>query len=241
MEKSERLSHNPLLKVFDELLKDRTALKIYLLGKGIDGLTVVTDIELNKQQKYFIIDYPGDNTEAFKKAVGEKVYLEFKGRDGLQYNFRSKIGKVTKEDIWVEFPDAIDRIQKRRHFRIVPSSGTKILCTAHETSFEFNVVNLSEGGALIKQSGTFHDEQLFNIGGYIRRLFIQCREDFANVRIEVNKSEIKRIEKNSETNLISYALQFLEFRHNEKDRLIDFIYRCQREILKRQSNLADKL
>lgn len=238
MQNSERISGQRLFHLFDYLQKRRTILKINLLGRDYEGLTNVTGLETHNNIRYFLIDYPGGSREIFQPAEGSKVIFEFSGEDKLQHTFKSVIGKVAEDDIWIKFPEAIERIQRRNHFRVSPPIGSKVYHKIDNRRYEFNVLNVSHAGALINQDASYHRKSLFYVGGYLNRILLVCNEDYAKVRVEIKRSEINRIEQNVTTGKYQYALQFLDIEKNMEDKLKAYIYHCQREVLRRRSFLT---
>ncbi|MBW1915653.1 MAG: hypothetical protein JRI86_12090 [Deltaproteobacteria bacterium] len=48
------------------------------------------------------------------------------------------------------------------------------------------------------------------------------------------------MEPNPNTGKFNYAVQFLDLGKNGKEKIKDFIYRCQRDLLKRRNDIDDK-
>ena len=80
--------------------------------EGLWKITIVTGIDTLNCNPYFLIDYPGGSKETFKGVKRGRVYFEYSGEDRLQYRFRSVIGKIAEDDIWIRFPKVIERIQQ---------------------------------------------------------------------------------------------------------------------------------
>ena len=205
-----------------------------LLGKNFEGLTIITDIKKKKGIHYFIVDSPSGFGEIDQCTAGLRVLFEFTGRDHIQYAFRTQIGEMLGEDIWLKCPEALERIQRRKEFRIAPPLGTKVCFTIDDQSFETNAINISGGGALVNLHSKLHDDKLFHVDALIRDLTLVCREKVGKVRIDISQAEIRRIDKIVKINRYVYALQFSDMTLKEDDKLRDYISRCQRDLIKKR-------
>ncbi len=233
MDNLDTITGEKILIMMERLQRDGTILKMEILKMEYKGFTIITDIQ--KRHSSFLIDYPGGPKEVIIGSTGRRVSIEFSGEDGMQYSFRSTIVGFEDENIVMSFPEAIERIQRRKFFRVAVPPGTLIILNTYNKRYDFNVLNLSEGGALINQKARFHDKGLLFVGGQLKNLYIVNYEDNRNTRIGVKEAEIIRVEKNSETNRYLYALQFINLGNKEKEDIRAFIYRCQRNALKRRS------
>ncbi|MBW2610123.1 MAG: PilZ domain-containing protein [Deltaproteobacteria bacterium] len=239
MQDTDRISGTRLFKVFDQLQKDRTILKLNILKTGYEGLTIVVGVDTSNGIPYFLVDTPGGSREIIRETGGGRAFFEYSGEDKLQYNFRSVIDKVIGDDIRLKFPEVIKRIQRRRHFRVAPPLGTKMVLNIDNKRYAFNVINFSQGGALINQDSQLHKKSIFYVGAYLRGIDLICKEDFASAEIGIKKAEIKRMEKNSATGKYQYAIQFQAIERKKEAELRIFTYNCQREVLKRRSFLSE--
>lgn len=236
----DKISGRMLYRVLAQLKKDRTILRMNLLGKNYEGLTLITGVKNSHNSPYFLVDYPGGGDEFLQRPDGLKVFFEYSGMDRLQYSFRSVISGVEEDDIRVKFPKEIQRIQRRKNFRVVPPSGTVMVFIIDNKRYECNVINISKEGALISQDHGYHHNNLFfYAGANLFKMNIECRGEIARLQIQIRKAEIKRIDKNPTTGRYQYALQFLNINKEDNEKLMKFLYDCQREVLKRRSFLVD--
>ena len=234
MEAFDKIRGKKLFTQLNQLREKKTILKMNILGTGYEGLTIVTGVKNNNGAPFFLIDYPGGAGDILKNSIGKKAVFEFTDDSKIQYSFRTFIGKVGKFDIWIGFPEFIDRIQRRKHFRVSPPAGTVIVFN-YNGKYELNVINISEGGALISQKARFHNKYLFNQGGNLQYLNMICNDDELKVNIRIRRAEIKRIEKRTESGRFNYAVKFIDVGKKEEEDIKDFIYRSQRQALKKRS------
>ena len=235
MRDPDKIVGNRISGILEGLWKERTILKLNILGMDYEGLSIVTGIENENGNPSFLIDYPAGSGDIFRRSIGKRILFEFSGKEKIQYSFRSIIHGVDGDDIRIGFPAAIERIQRRKHFRISVPSGTRIIFDTMKNRYEFNVVNLSKGGALINQKAHLRDKGLLYIGGYLKNFWLVYDEGREQKRICVRKADIRRIEKETGRGRYNYAIKFLEVKKEEEKEIWDFIYRCQRRVLTRRS------
>lgn len=235
MQSPDIISGKKLIKTIKQLQRDRTILRINILGTGFEGLTVITDIISREDNPGILIDYPGGADDSVPYSYGKRILFEFRGKDRIHYRFRSVVSEVRENGIKIEPLESIERIQRRKHFRVDAPAGTMMIFNTQEKKYQFNVINLSEGGALINLKASFHNRILFNVGAKISNLFLMCEENNLNVRIKIKDAEILRTDKRPETGRYNYAIKFIGIDKDNIYEIREFIYKCQRILLKRRS------
>ena len=235
MKATDRITGKNRFNIFDQLIKDRTILKLNIFGADYEGLTIVIDIKKDGKPPSFLIDYPGGGRNAVRDALGKKVLFEFSGKDRIQYYFKARISEVSKDQIRVSIPEEIERIQRRKSFRTATPHGTRVVFDSIIDQFNLNVINVSEGGMLINHKALYHNKDVFYKGGVLEGLKLICDEDSLKTRINIDKAEIVRVEKIANTGRYNYALKFKDIEKNKSDELRGFIYECQRFALKKRS------
>jgi c-di-GMP-binding flagellar brake protein YcgR len=224
-----------LFGLFERLKEERTPLQLTVFGRNYERLSVVTGVKSGKSESCLLIDSPPRLAEDIPEHTGLKVKIEFLDKDRIQYAFRSEIVRVIGEDIWLAFPEYVERIQRRKHFRIAPPMGTKISFLRDGKPQEASVINLSEGGALLSFSlGTREGPKLWP-GEEFRSLHLRCFGERVSAEFRVRKAIVKRAEKNPQVTNPVYAFQFLDMESKDKQALQVFIFQCQREMLQRRS------
>ena len=235
MEDTGRIYGKKKFGLFDQLQKDRIAITLNLLGKNYERLTIVTGVVTENGIPYILIDIPTGFRETFQDDKKVRVLFDFMGKDKILYSFRTIVGRVAENDIWIEFPEFIERVQERKHYRIVPPPGTRIHFAMGAGEYEVNVVDLSLKGALISQSERFQKEVKLPDGEYVKNINLICEEKSLRLQIGIKKAQIRRIVKNSETGGYSYALQFIHIDMREKTELENWIFKAQREFLRKRN------
>ena len=149
------------------------------------------------------------------------------------------IAQVDNDSLTIELPDAIERIQRRKYFRINTPAGTKMILNHHGKGFEFDVINVSEGGALVGHKTRFHNKNIFYEGGLLSKLQLISREEGLATRIYIDSAEIVRIAKNSDRGRYDYAIEFNNILNQNETKIREFIYNCQRKAIKRMGYMED--
>jgi len=285
MKNTDKIYGKRRFTLFDQLQKDRIAITLNLLGKNYERLTIVTGVVTENGTPYILIDIPTGFRETFQDNEKGKVLFDFMGKDKILYSFRAVVGRVAENDIWIEFPEFIERVQERKHYRIVPPPGTRIHFAMDAGEYEVNVVDLSLRGALISQSeaprpqggasvakpsettpkppgfalratprsphaipprasargilakasARFQKEVKLSDGEYIKDINLICEEKSLKLQIGIKQAQIRRMVKNSETGGYTYALQFIHIDMREKTELEDWIFKAQREFLRKRN------
>lgn len=225
-------------KIIQELRKNRTIIRINLLGKGYEGLTMVTGVNTMDNIPLILVDRPTGYSDYVQDSTGERVFLEFIGKDKIQYNFKTIIEKEGDDDILIQLPKVINRVQRRKHFRIEPPLGTSVAFTADSKKYHLNVINLSMGGVMVSQGTEVHDKEIFFKGRSLRDILLLCEDNGIKTRIKIKKGEIVRVEKNEENEKYGYAIQFMEIDKDTGQQLHVFIYLSQRVVLRKWGSLV---
>lgn len=240
MEDAEIIRHKRRFDVFKQLQNDKTLVKMYVLGRQYERLTVVTGTYFKKKTPYFLIDHP----EGFTKAVANddscRIHFEFVGNDNLVYSFKTT-GKATiGGEICIRFPEVINRAQRRKNFRMAPPLGTKMYISRGLGRLEMNVIDISQGGALVRPVNLdmeYPNISPFKVGSKLRNIELTFPFEEKVLRVHVDEAQVRRLGKQPATNRINFALQFTDIQKSQEKILIDLIFTHQRNALrKRLSN-----
>ena len=237
MEDTDRIYGGKRFALFDQLQKNRIVVKLSLLGEEYERLTIINGVVTENETPYVIIDIPIGFRETLQDEKKKKVLFDFIGNDKILYSFSTMVGRINENDIWIEFPEFIEKVQRRKFYRIAPPVGTKIYFEVDFREYEASVVNLSEGGLLITQSEQFQKEVKLSDGEYVKNINLICEEQRLRFQIGIKEGVIKRLVKNPNTSRYTYAIQFIGIEDREKKELQDWIFRVQREFLRKQSLL----
>jgi len=241
MIETERLGGKSRFSIFRQLEKDRTLIRMHLLGKQYERLTVVTGIRNQKKTPFFLIDCPQDFKSAVAGVDDCRLRFEFTGKDNLKYTFRTSGKTFLKNEICIRFPKFIERIQRRSNFRVAPPLGTKIYINAKPAVREMTVIDVSQGGvlgALVNLNTPVNKDPLFKVGQSLRNIELVLPAETETIMVQIKEAVIRRVGKNPATGRDTCAVQFTDIEKDSKKILIELIYRFQRDILR--NRLADE-
>ncbi|RLB24532.1 MAG: hypothetical protein DRG76_01205 [Deltaproteobacteria bacterium] len=232
----ERIYGKSLLKFFRQLIDEKTVLRVFLLGKDYERLTIITDLEEKDSEPYIIIDYPAGFKKAIKGTTDWRLRFEFTGNDRLPYVFRTVGGELVEGGIRVRLPKFIERRQRRRNFRLEAPLDTKLVFTKNFRRYEANVINVSLGGVLISLEKGEQKRPVLDIDEYLRgiKLYFPSKEEEERLLIHINEAMVKRVEKDIFHGRYNYALQFTDIDKQDSELLQELIYRFQREYLRKR-------
>jgi c-di-GMP-binding flagellar brake protein YcgR len=233
MEDTEIITGSKMLDLLDQLKRERTTLNLYIPGTGYEGLSIMLGVERINGIPCINMDFPTGIGPGIFLTQGKKVIIEFIDKNKIHYHLRSIIEGVSRQSLDILLPDVVHRLQRRKFFRIPPPISTRIIINEKNRKYEFDVIDISEGGALISHPAAFHDDSKFFKGAF-KSLIISYRKDDDMQTIKVDKAEIKRIIKAWRTGCYNYALQFVEHGKKEENDIRNFIYSYQRRLIRKR-------
>ena len=230
----ERIYGKGLIRLFRELMENKTVLRVFLLGKDYERLTIVTDIEEEDSDVYITIDYPGGFKKAIEGTSNWRLRFEFTGKDRLPYIFRTEGGELVKDGIRLKLPNFIERRQRRKSFRLEAPLGTKLVFTKEFKKFETNVINISLGGAFVSSEKGEQKKPIVEVDEYLKAIKVFFPSKDEELVVYIKEAMVKRVEKDIYHGLFNYALQFTDIDKKDSDLLQKLIYRFQREYLRKR-------
>lgn len=237
MEAGERIQGIDRVDLLMQLKKDKTLVKMKLSGKDYEQLTMITGVRTAGKHPVFLIDLPF----GFKQAVSAvdiwNINFEFVASDGVQYKFKTSGGKITGSGVRINLPNFIERLQRRKDFRLDFNPGTEIRFEQDGFKYELGVINLSMGGVLATLPIPFKGIQVapvFDAGRTLRDIELVSPLEGRNIRVEIKKALILRSNRDNKPGQYIFGLQFLEIENDEIKALRELIYNLQRDFLKKR-------
>ena len=232
-----KLQGTKLVALFDELVQKKTIISIHVVGAGFERLTCIVKTEQDSGNNHLYIDRPEGFIHAAGKDKPWNLRFNFNGPDSLEYIFSTKGGQLSGREIRLPFPEYVERLQRRKDFRILTLPGTKLLFSVGKVKGIIDMINVSLGGAfgaLRKHNQKDHtgsllsvDQRLYKIG-----LIFPADKEMNEQVVVIDKAEIRRVEHDNERNLYKYAFEFKEIDKIQKQKLTQSIYHIQRHFLK---------
>lgn len=234
-----KLQNNKISELFTYLLEKRVIIAMHVIGRDFERLTCVNGTQAGPECNWLLIDLPDGFQAAVRKSEPWLLRFNFNGPDQVEYIFTTKGGQVDGRNLKIPFPDYVERLQRRKNFRMQTPIGTKMLLKIENIKAVLGLINISLGGtlgALIKHNcrdlqGSLlsKDQRILNAG-----IFVPADSDFKEDLILIKRSEVRRIEHDIERNIYRYAFEFTDIGPNEKKKLTQAIYHFQRQFLKRR-------
>lgn len=233
---SGKIQGSKQVELFQQLVDSKTILSMNMVGTDYNRLTYILGIMEEADGHFLIIDLAKGFTQAAEKSKALHLQFNFNGPDRLEYIFSTKGGHFNGKELKVPFPDLVERIQRRRDFRVDAFPGTRMLFKMGKIPVIISLINISLSGAY----GVFtkgaakdadgppleKDQRIYNIG----ILFPKDHEMDEQVVI-IKQAVVRRVEKHKEKKLYKYAFEFMEIENEAKARLTQSIYHIQRKLL----------
>jgi PilZ domain len=226
-----------LTALFNELIEKKTIISVSVVGTGFERLTCVVDLELGSEINYLLVDRPEGFTQAADQAGRWNLRFNFNGPDQLEYIFNTSCGELSGRNLKICFPNYVERLQRRKNFRITTLPGTYMVFAAKNLEGVIDLINISIGGAFgvlgkhnqgdLKGSIFKQDQRLYKVG-----IIFPGNKEIDEQFVTIKKAEVRRIEHDKERQLYKYAFEFMEVDKDHKLKLIQAIYHLQRHYLK---------
>lgn len=239
MEFVNRIQGRKTVSVFEDLRTQRSPMRFHVLGRGYERLTIVTGLESRDGRMFILIDLPNHFENDVPDWAGERVQLEFTDKDRIPHSCRTQIDHLDGDDLWLVFPPHINRMQRRRYFRVEPPAGTRLSFSFQGFSMEAPVLNISMGGAFVNSPDKLDTRAVtLQAGMSLYDLLLVGAMAEEKVEVRIKRAEVVRVEKIPEHSRINSAVQFFRMDRTDEALLERFIYHSQRAFLRKRSLLA---
>lgn len=236
---AEKVQGKKLIRLMEQVLRERIMLSMRLVGQNYERLTMITRVPKDKNVSFFAIDPPRDFRKTVSKIDAWDIHFSFNGPDNLEYIFTTFGGKFFDNETRINFPDYIERLQRRRYFRLSVPTGTKLFFELDQVQREINLVNISMRGCLglLKTfNGKDQKKLILKKEDYLKNIKIIFPADIQDNKreISVNKAIIRRAEHDPQKNMDLYAFEFVSIDKDQEKMLIRIIFNLQRMFLQRK-------
>lgn len=237
MAKSEKIKGSALTKIFEELMNYKTFLKMSLLNSDYNQLTRITALAERNNEPHFMIEAQEEFERAATATAPWRIRFEFMGRDHIKYGFTTNGGIIQGNRAIIKMPRVVERNQRRKLFRIDAPAGTKLCLALNGIRPELEVINLSIGGslaALVQTNSDTKGSPSFADNYLLRNAKLIFPAEITAEPIKISAIQIKRLKMNTATSRYEVALEFYEMDKSEEQKLIDLVYRLQRQQLRKR-------
>ena len=234
-----KIKKEKLDDLFTELIDKRIIISMNVVGAKYDRLTCIIGITKDTNGSHLIVDPPDGFAEA--AAVKDKWHLKFNfnGPDNLEHVFSTSGGSFCTQGLKIPFPSHVDRLQRRRDFRVQTLPNSKVHFQSNKIHGIFDMINISRSGfygiltkhnfkfirgPILKKNQQIHDVSMIFPG----------IEDNPGATVYVKKAEVKRVDFDKENQFYRFAFEIVEMEKQEHDILTRMIYDLQRFYLRRR-------
>jgi|GEM_PF-313478 len=240
MEDPEKIEGKNLLNLLKALQKDKTLIKMNLPGRDFERITLITRVRHRRQNPVFLIDYPQGFREAVVDIKNVKMHFEFTREDKVNYYFNAYGWAIYRDEIGVRFPECIERIQRRKDFRLPVPPDTKLYSQLDSTLLEMKALNVSLGGTLALLVGRKESDKespIFNTGEYLSDIKMVFPLEEGDLSVRIEKAMVVRLGEDPSNKKNCCALQFVSMEAKEEKALTEFIYKYQRRLLQEKQKV----
>lgn len=232
-----KVQDKKLLDLFNTLIEKRVIISMNVVGAGFDRLTCITGLTQASEGNHLIIDAPEDFRDTVNGGGAWHLRFNFNGPDQLEYIFSTRGGEICEQGLKVPFPEYVERLQRRRNFRVTTLTGTQMHFRLKKIEGVLDLINVSLGGiygVLIKHNFKFMRGSVLKQDQQVYRSHIVFPGDkaFPGDTIHVKRAEVKRVEHDQDSGFYRYALEFKELEQDEQKKLTQVIYDLQRRYLR---------
>ena len=240
MENIELIQGDAVLQLFKDLQQNKTPLRVKLTNGDYEHLSHLKQIRKRLRTHYFLIEYNEDFQAAAAKLEELHLKIEFTGEDGILYTFHTRDSDVSRELIWLKFPESIQRYQRRSLFRLEAPHGTRLYFEVNGIRYKLLVINVSLGGTLgVLVSLTQRMEQELKFKkphslDNVELVFPPKDDNDDGSRVCIKRCQIIRQERNPQTKKYECAMEFKEIVETEQKKLTELFYQWQRDYLRKR-------
>jgi len=193
-------------------------------------LTLLTEVREDRQGNLLLIDRVPDFDKALASSRRQEVLVEYLENNNVPCNFISRVVRVDAQGIWVELPEKIHRIQRRRFFRLRAPVGAEIVFYVKpEVEERGSVRDYSLGGAaFLAGKGV-----LLKPGDELKGLHLAIPDGEKRVNIPIFLAVVRRGQPDFFHGDTLYAVEFLEYPEMAKKEFNQHIFEKQRALLRR--------
>ncbi|MFZ7125667.1 MAG: PilZ domain-containing protein [Desulfobacterales bacterium] len=231
-------------RTLQDLKKNRAWVRIRVDGTGFEKVSLVTDVRTIQKDLYFKLDDSPSLLALVEPLETWKINIEFIATGQVPFLFESTSGLSLGGGFWLKAPDRIDRIQRRRDFRLKAPMGARLEVTRHRKPITLGLIDLSLGGLLglvDSVNPRLRKEPIFKVGRTFKnaRLVVPIEES-PDMVVSISKVRVVRSFRHPVTGAFQYGLMFIALDAAEEKSLKDLLYGLQRSYLRKRRTLAIK-
>jgi c-di-GMP-binding flagellar brake protein YcgR len=228
-EPTEIISGQKLIEMLHEWINSRRICKMEIPDTNYGWFTLLSGLEMKPGPQHLLIDTVAGFEKALSHSPKQEVSLEILEKDGIRFQFKTRVIKCRPSEIRAELPVEICRIQRRACFRITALSGTEITFHIHpEKEERAEVKDYSLGGVAF----LLEKDMKLNINDRVANIHLKFPQGREFKSIHIASAVVRRVELDSLGKNVC-ALEFLEYPENSKQQLWNYMIDTQRSLIRR--------
>ena len=144
---AEIVDGNRLIGTLHGVIESRRVCKMEIPNTKFGWITLILGIQSVGHSHYLLIDKVSGFEKALSQSRTKEIAIDFMEADGVPCHFKTRVIEFRPEALWVEMPQSIFRMQKRRFYRVKARLGTElVLRLGPEQEEKAKVRDYSMGG-----------------------------------------------------------------------------------------------
>lgn len=176
------------------------------------------------------IDGVGGFEQALPPSQDRKVTLEYSDAQVFFCRFDTYVMKTSPRGIWVEWPEAVYRMQRRAFHRVKAQEGTEIIFPlGPDKRVSAEVRDYSQGGVAF----TTDEDLELKPDDHLQGLSLRVPEEETWFTVEIPLAVVRRVEPSAQGGRNLYALEFIGLGESAKQFFAKHISESQRLLLRK--------
>jgi c-di-GMP-binding flagellar brake protein YcgR len=124
---AEILDGNRLIGTLHGAIESRRVCKMEIPNTRFEWITLILGIQSVGDSYYLLIDKVTGFEKAISQSRNKEIAIDFMEADGVPCHFKTRLMEFRPDALWVELPQSIFRMQKRRFYRVKARLGTELV------------------------------------------------------------------------------------------------------------------
>jgi len=232
---AEILDGRRLIGTLHGAIESRRVCKMEIPNTKFVWITLILGIESNGNSHYLLIDKVSGLEKALNQSRNEEIEIDFMEADGVPCHFTTRVVEFRPEALWVELPQSIFRMQKRRYYRVKARLGTELsFRVSPQQEEKAKVRDYSMGGIAF-----FMERHLkLNVGDQVSDVELKIPKDREPITFYNPLAVVIRVEHHPmEKDICVLELEFVGMSDATKEQLWRHIFEEQRIQLKKTKHI----
>ncbi len=223
------------IQLLEEVKDNRLPVQVTLVNGKYNGITHINGIRHKRNTTHFRTENMPSFAAAIKDSKNWQSQFEFYGKDSIQYIFRTAGLKIGRDGIWYRLPEIIERMQRRKFFRLELPLQMNLFLTLGSGKYRMTAIDISIGGIFVELMSAeepVDTDPPWRVGEQLEDLLLETDSVPESNRIQVQEGCLRRVETDSSNKKYKYAFEFTKMAKSEETALVNLVYELQRKILK---------